>query len=244
MGHGEAGAGALDPRHRRVRNHHHARGQRPLEQPAVVERRVQDRVAGDHPAAVIDVAADLAVLLGPRHGVAVEADLAAQGLEIARQRLVVARPVGADETARAREAARDALAFDHLGEVLERGPRLAVHGQGARLAVARAQPVEARLEPAAALAAVARAAAVARRLGVEDDHAAALARQGERRRQPGVARTDHGDVGRARRIGRAERRRGRIVEPEGLELVARGEQRMGHLVSISGLDFLAPPSRA
>ena len=103
--------------------------------PARLQASREGRVAGDHPAPVIDVAADLAVLLGPRHGVAVEADLAAQGLEIARQRLVVARPVGADETARAREAAPDAPAFDHLGEA--RGParrdsRLAQHGCLAR----------------------------------------------------------------------------------------------------------------
>ena len=111
-GDGEASPLAFDGSDRRVGHGQGAGGERAVEQALVIEPRVEAAVAMDDAAAVVGIGSYLAVLLGTRHHVGLDTDVAAQQLGLARQRLVAPRRVGAGETASADEAAIDALALD------------------------------------------------------------------------------------------------------------------------------------
>ena len=221
--------------------------QHALQQPAVILRRVQRRMARYDAAAEIGVAADLGALLAARHRMALDAEFAPVGLEFARHLLVMARRMGADEAAAVFVIAIDSLFRDEAGEEVERGERLPVQGHRARLAVARREIVEAGLEAGAALAAVARAATEAGVLGVEHGDAAPGPRHRQRRDQPGVARADDDDIGLRRRIGGRQGGERRVIKPVGRELVIGGEQGVDHCMArhtrsaVSGMSIWRRP---
>ena len=134
--------------------------------------------------------------------------------------------MGADEAAAGPQVAVDALVLDETLDVVEPGITLVHDGMGSGLAVAPGQFVEIGFDPGADLAAVARAAAPCRVLGVEDMDAAAGAGQHDGRGEAGVAGADDGDVDLVghRLVGNL-RARG-LVPPVGRELHVVGKEGM------------------
>jgi hypothetical protein len=140
-GHGEALGLALDPGDRRPGQDRHtgllgARQQALMEPPGMEPADVRAQQP-----AMVEVAADLPVLLGPRHDLNFDVPVTAQQLRFPGQDLVVLGNAGTGEAPAQGEVASDLLALEKVHEVLARDLALPVHRHGTVSAQATHQRV-------------------------------------------------------------------------------------------------------
>ena len=125
----------------------------------------------------------------------------------------------------------DLLALDELEDELQRRHGLAVERRGARQADPAGELGQLVIEAAPDVAGVARARPLAGEAGLEHDRVAPGAGQGERGREPGIARAHHRHVGALRPSLRARLGARRRLPPVGLGLEVGPKNRFAHAAS-------------
>ena len=199
-----------------------------LQQPLMIAGRIDRGMALVDDATMIEIGADLAALLGARDDMAGNFQPLGLGSDAAGQLLVSAGRMRGVEAADDAEIAVDPLVADEIADIAQRIPAFLHDREGALPAMAAGELIEARLHAGRNLAAIAGAAAEARRLGIEDHSMAPAPRRLKRGLQASIAGADDDDLGLLRRVGVRQIRPGHLVPPIRRCLEITGEQIARH----------------